>query len=54
MLATVDAEFAAVYAKRGRPSIPPEFLLRALSVQILYTLRSLRAKESEAKARSPG
>lgn len=42
VLATMDAEFAAAYAKRGRPSIPPEFLLRALLIQILYTVRSER------------
>jgi len=42
VLATMDADFAAVYARRGRPSIPPEFLLRALLIQILYTVRSER------------
>jgi transposase len=34
--------FARMYARRGRPSIPPEKLLRALLLQILYTLRSER------------
>jgi transposase len=29
-----------LYAQRGRPSIPPEHLLRALLLQVLYTLRS--------------
>lgn len=42
VLATMDAEFAAVYCRRRRPSIPPEFLLRALLIQILYTVRSER------------
>jgi transposase len=42
VLATMNADFAAVYAKRGRPSIPPEFLLRALVIEILYTVRSER------------
>jgi transposase len=42
MLAMMDADFAAVYATRGRPSIPPEFLLRASLLQILYTVRSER------------
>ena len=42
VLATMDADFTAVYAKRGRPSIPPEFLLRASLIQILYTVRSER------------
>jgi len=34
--------FARMYARRGRPSIPPEKLLRALVLQILYTIRSER------------
>jgi transposase len=32
----------AVYASSGRPSIPPEKLLRALLLQVLYTVRSER------------
>jgi len=34
--------FDAVYATSGRPSIPPEKLLRALLLQMLYTVRSER------------
>jgi transposase len=34
--------FDAVYAKSGRPSIAPEKLLRALLLQVLYTVRSER------------
>jgi transposase len=34
--------FDAVYASSGRPSIPPEKLLRALLLQVLYTIRSER------------
>ncbi len=34
--------FDAVYANRGRPSIAPEKLLRALLLQVLYTVRSER------------
>ncbi len=34
--------FDAMYAERGRPSIPPEKLLRALLVQCLYSVRSER------------
>jgi len=34
--------FDAVYASRGRPSIAPEKLLRALLLQVLYTVRSER------------
>lgn len=42
LLASMDAEFEAVYSHTGRPSIPPERLLRALLLQILYTVRSER------------
>src|ERR1700693_5255804 len=34
--------FDAVYSSSGRPSIPPEKLLRALLLQMLYTVRSER------------
>jgi transposase len=34
--------FEALYARRGRPSIAPEKLLRALLLQILYSIRSER------------
>jgi transposase len=34
--------FDAMYAERGRPSIPPEKLLRALLLQCLYSVRSER------------
>jgi transposase len=32
--------FAKLYARDGRPSIPPERLLRALLLQAFYTVRS--------------
>ncbi|MGH6947699.1 MAG: IS5 family transposase [Kiloniellales bacterium] len=35
-------EFEALYAKVGRPSIPPEKLLRALLLQAFYSVRSER------------
>lgn len=35
-------EFKAMYAKVGRPSVPPEKLLRALLLQALYSIRSER------------
>jgi transposase len=41
-LRALSRRFAALYAKTGRPSIPPEQLLRALLVQVLYTVRSER------------
>src|SRR5512142_854763 len=34
--------FDAIYASSGRPSIAPEKLLRALLLQVLYTVRSER------------
>ena len=34
--------FEGMYADRGRPSIPPEKLLRALILQLLYSIRSER------------
>jgi len=41
-LADLSAEFAALYAPIGRPSIPPEKLLRALLLQGFYSVRSER------------
>ncbi len=41
-LIELRAEFDELYAKGGRPSIPPEKLLRALLLQVLYTVRSER------------
>ena len=41
-LRELSGEFQAMYSREGRPSIPPEKLLRALLLQILYTVRSAR------------
>ena len=41
-LRTLSRRFASLYAQTGRPSIPPEQLLRALMLQVLYTVRSER------------
>jgi transposase len=42
-LRAIRPELDRLYAKRmGRPSIPPERLLRALLLQVLYTVRSER------------
>lgn len=38
----LEPAFAEMYSDRGRPSIPPEQLLRALLLQILFTVRSER------------
>jgi len=42
MLAEMDGELEGLYSQVGRPSIPPEQLLRAIVVQILYSIRSER------------
>ena len=39
---SMNGEFDGLYAKTGRPSIPPERLLRALLLQIFYSVRSER------------
>jgi transposase len=36
----MGAHFEALYARRGRPSIAPERLLRALLLPALYSIRS--------------
>lgn len=41
-LKELEPTFETMYAATGRPSIPPEQLLRALLLQILYTIRSER------------
>jgi transposase len=41
-LRELSGEFARLYPKTGRPSIPPEKLLRALLLQLLYSIRSER------------
>ncbi len=41
-LRELSREFARLYPKTGRPSIPPEKLLRALLLQLLYSVRSER------------
>jgi transposase len=42
ILQKMSPQFEKMYADTGRPSIPPEYLLRASLVQILYTIRSER------------
>src|ERR1035437_2182101 len=41
-LRDLSPEFNKIYSAFGRPSIPPERLLRALLLQVLYTVRSER------------
>src|SRR5436190_4342258 len=42
VLRELSPRFEKIYSPLGRPSIPPEKLLRALLLQILYTVRSER------------
>lgn len=42
-LKPLNERFAKMYSAYGRPSIPPERLLKALLLQILFTIRSERA-----------
>jgi transposase len=42
VLKRLSPRFEAMYAEGGRPSIPPEQLLRALLLQCLYSVRSER------------
>ena len=41
-LLALEREFAALYARLGRPSIAPEKLLRAMLLQAFYSIRSER------------
>jgi transposase len=41
-LREMEPRFSELYARTGRPSIPPERLLRALLLQILFSVRSER------------
>ena len=41
-LSELSSDFAALYASLGRPSIPPEKLLRASLLQAFYSIRSER------------
>jgi transposase len=42
VLETLSPEFDALYAASGRPSIAPEYILRALLLQVFYSVRSER------------
>jgi transposase len=42
LLVELSPRFQALYASTGRPSIPPEQLLRALLLQVFFTIRSER------------
>ncbi len=39
-LSALSLDFSAMYSRMGRPSIPPEKLLRAMLLQAFYSIRS--------------
>ena len=43
VLSEMDGSFDAMYAKSGRPSVPPEMLLKATVLMAMYSMRSERA-----------
>jgi transposase len=43
VLVELEDEFAAMYSRTGRPSVPPEQLLKATVLMALYSIRSERA-----------
>jgi transposase len=43
VLGELDGEFQAMYSRIGRPSVPPEQLLKATVLMALYSVRSERA-----------
>jgi transposase len=42
VLLSLNAEFDALYSDQGRPSIAPEYVLRALLLQVFFSVRSER------------
>ena len=42
VLRSLSPEFDALYAESGRPSIAPEYILRALLLQVFFSIRSER------------
>lgn len=46
VLAELDSEFEAMYSRIGRPSVPPEQLLKATVLMALYSMRSERRSAS--------
>ena len=42
VLGELEPEMEKLYAVEGRPSVPPEWLLRAMLLQVLYGIRSDR------------
>ncbi len=54
VMSMLSPEFDVLYAKTGRPSIPPERLLRALLIQVFYSIRSERLLVDKGRVLSNG
>ena len=52
-LARLDCRFNRMYSKAGRPSIPPERLLKAMLLMALFTPKSLRIMVFKPQANEP-
>jgi transposase len=52
-LREMSPEFDGLYARVGRPSIPPERLLRAQLLQAFYSIRSERLLNGAARLQHP-
>ena len=52
-LGELSRSFDRLYSRDGRPSIPPERLLRALLLQAFYTVRSERQLMEQLDYRAP-
>ncbi len=50
-LDVMSADFEGLYARVGRPSIPPENLLRALLLQAFYGVRALWLEVVRSRSR---
>lgn len=49
VLERLNYKLEGLYAERGKPGIPPEYLLRAMILQKLYTIRSMRQMEEHLR-----
>jgi len=54
LLATMDCEFEAVYAQRGRPSVPPGMPLEVLPARRRRTHESTTDADARLFKKSPG
>jgi transposase len=54
LLATMNREFEAVYARRGRPSVPPERLLNVPPARRRRTHESTTDADARLFKKSPG